>query len=162
MVLQCVGNCWIYVRRFFQAWNQAHLTKHRHRRAILGLQISTDYKGKQHNSKHYMFCVQASIMNTNICDICIQKLIFTLFGKTWKRLDLETLLCSWSDTLVYVIVLLPNDLALQGPSNSWQLLAPRYQVSWLLHLLLAPDHFSLFISCINAELVIPANTLTVA
>ena len=59
---------------FFQPWNQAHLTKNRLLRAILGLQISTDYKGAQHISNNYMFFLQASIMNTKICDICIQNL----------------------------------------------------------------------------------------
>ena len=45
----------------------------------MGLHISTDYKGKQHNSNNYMFFVQASIMNTKICVISIKKNLFSLF-----------------------------------------------------------------------------------
>ena len=96
---QCVEKCWFWLWKFFQAWNQAYLTKNRHMSAILGLQISTDYKDIQHNSKSSMFFL---IMNINICDIRIQIFIFSLFGRSWKWLDLKTLLCSWSETLAYV------------------------------------------------------------
>ena len=82
MVLRCVEKCQILVWRFFQAWNQAHLTKNRPRKAILGLHISTDYKGKQQNSHFFYFVVQASFMNDKICVVYIKKIILTLFGRS--------------------------------------------------------------------------------
>ena len=75
---------------FFLAWNQACLTKNRPRRAFSGLQILTDYKKKQHNGNKNMFFVQASIINIKVCNICVQKIIFTLFARSRKWLDLKT------------------------------------------------------------------------
>ena len=49
------------------------------------------------------FFVQPGIMNNKICDKCFQKYIFILYGRSWKWLHLKTLLCSWSETLAYVI-----------------------------------------------------------
>ena len=46
------------MRSFRQAWNQAHLTKKRPRRAFFGLQLSTGYKGKQQNSNYSIYFVQ--------------------------------------------------------------------------------------------------------
>ena len=46
-----------------QIWNQAHLTKTRPRRANLGQQILTEYKGKQHNNNKCMFFVQTDYQN---------------------------------------------------------------------------------------------------
>ena len=43
-------------------------------------------------------------MNTKMCDICIHKIIFTLFGRSRKWLDFKTLLCSWSETLAYIFL----------------------------------------------------------
>ena len=54
-------------------------------RVSLGLQISTDYKGKQHNSNKAIFVVHVSIMNTKIPYVRIQKIIFTFF---WKKLKM--------------------------------------------------------------------------
>ena len=86
MILTCVKNCQILIWIFCQAWNQAHSTKNRPRRAIWGLQITTAYK--TNNTNNYIFLYQLVLWKSkyvsriNSLRICSIKHIHLPLGST--------------------------------------------------------------------------------